>query len=228
MVPSMTHSVEKHLSTTPDAYDADIQRMVPHYLPMLDEVIGALIDHAPRDARVLDLGAGTGALSERILSRLPSVRLTLVDVDPAMLAQAKIRLAGMPIEVSRASFTDPLPECDAAVASLALHHVKTIEAKTEMYRNIHRSLVPGGALINGDAIVPTSKALSDALYRRWAGFLMSFGSTEAEAYRTFEEWAKEDRYFSLEEELDMLRSAGFREVDLRWRMGPVSVTVAKK
>ena len=53
------------------------------------ELLAAL---APSDARVLDLGGGTGALSEAVLRGLPGVSVTLLDIDTQMLAQARARL----------------------------------------------------------------------------------------------------------------------------------------
>src|SRR5438309_1270468 len=89
----MSHSVEKHLAVSPSSYDEEIRRLVPDYDEMLEEAVGAVLEHLPAGrGRVLDLGAGTGALSARIAARLPEVRLTLIDADAAMLAQAGVRL----------------------------------------------------------------------------------------------------------------------------------------
>ena len=40
------------------------------------------------DPRVLDAGAGTGALSRKLAAALPTVHPVLVDLSPAMLARA--------------------------------------------------------------------------------------------------------------------------------------------
>jgi tRNA (cmo5U34)-methyltransferase len=179
---------------------------------------------------VLDLGAGTGALSARIAARFPAVRLTLLDADPAMLEQAAARLPAerARVELRQGSFSGPLPRCDAAVASLALHHLHTREAKRDAYRSILGALPPGGVLVNADAAVPAVPALAEPLRRRWAAHLVAHGDTEAQAYERFAQWATEDRYFGLDEELAMLREAGFEQVDVRWRLGPIAVIVARR
>ena len=48
-----------------------------------------------------------------------------IDIDPEMLAQARIRLKrfGTRARFRRCSFDAPLPKCDAVATSLALHHV---------------------------------------------------------------------------------------------------------
>ena len=89
----MAHSVKRHLDVDADAYDVAIRRFIPYYDDMLAtgvELLGAL---APADAHVLDLGGGTGALTAAALGSLPEVRVTVLDVDGAMLDEARRRLA---------------------------------------------------------------------------------------------------------------------------------------
>lgn len=226
----MSHSVEKHLAVGAAAYDVEIRRFVPFYDGMLDALVEGLVDLLPAGTapRVLDLGAGTGALSARIAARLPSASLTLLDADPTMLAEAEARLAAHRgrVTLARGSFFDPLPPCDVAVASLALHHVRDLDDKRALYRNVHRALAPGGLLLDADAAVSSAPALADRTRRRWAAHLVAGGDTEAEAYARFAEWAKEDRLFGIEEELAALRDAGFTAADVLFRSGPTRVLAA--
>jgi len=227
---TMSHSVEQHLAVTPEAYDAEIRRFVPAYEAMLDELVEALASLLPAGSSpaILDLGAGTGALSSRIAARLPGASLTLLDADASMLAEAELRLAPHRVRVTfvRGSFFDPLPACDVAVAALALHHVRDLDEKGALYRNVHRAIVPGGFLLDADAAMPSAKALADRAWRRWAAHLVASGDTEVQAYARFADWAKEDRYFSVEQELALLRATGFADADVLFRSGPSRVLVA--
>jgi len=186
------------------------------------ELLAAL---APPTAHVLDLGAGTGALSAAVLGGLPDARVTLLDVDTAMLAEARGRLApfGARVRVREASFLDPLPTADAVVASLALHHVHDLDAKTDLYRSIREALVPGGVFLNLDAAITEGARLSALTFDRWAARMAEHGITDAEARDHFSEWAVEDRYFPLDEELGALRRAGFAEVECFWRRGSSAI-----
>ena len=60
------------------------------------------------------------------------------------------------------------------------------------------------------------------------GHLVASGDSEREAYARFDEWAKEDRYFPVADELARLAAAGFApdRIDVRWRSGPIAVVVA--
>jgi SAM-dependent methyltransferase len=98
---------------------------------------------------VLDLGAGTGKVTEALLRR-PGVRVTAVDPDPAMLAQFR---ADFPTVVAHEGTAEriPLPSAavDAVVVGTAWHWFDRALAEPE----IGRVLRPGGVLVvlwNGD------------------------------------------------------------------------------
>ena len=224
----MAHSVKRHLDVDANAYDAEIRRFIPHYDDMLATGVELLGSLAPAAAHVLDLGGGTGALSAAVLGGLPGARVTVLDVDRAMLDQARGRLApfGARVEFREGSFFDPLPTADAVVASLALHHVHDFGAKTDLYRAIHAALAPGGVFLNLDAAITEGSRLSALTFDRWAAGMAEHGITGAEARDRFAAWAGEDRYFPLDEELAALRRAGFDEVECFWRRGGTAICCA--
>jgi len=225
----MTHSVAGHLSVEVSAYDAEIRRFIPGYQAMLDDAMDALVRHVgERVVHVLDLGAGTGALTQAAMGRLPTARFTLLDADAAMLEQAELRLARDLTRVTtvHGSFFDPLPACDVAMASLSLHHVHEPEKKRALYENIRRALAPGGALLTCDAMVSSDDVLRARTMERFADHLVAGGDTRDEAFARFASWADEDRYFALDEELELLASAGFTRNEVVWRAGPLAVVVA--
>jgi tRNA (cmo5U34)-methyltransferase len=224
----VAHSVKRHLDVDADAYDVAIRRFIPYYDDMLATGVELLAALAPPTARVLDLGGGTGALSAAVLGGLPEARVTVLDVDVAMLGEARRRLArfGDRVEFREASFVDPLPAADAVMASLALHHVHDLGAKTDVYRAIHGALGAGGVFVNLDAAVTDGPRLSAVTFQRWAAGMAEHGITEAEARGHFAAWADEDRYFPLDAELAALRRAGFAEVECFWRRGASAICCA--
>ena len=224
----MSHSVKRHLDVDADAYDAEIRRFIPHYDDMLANGVDLLSSLAPPAAHVLDLGGGTGALSAAVLRRLPEARVTVLDVDRAMLDEARRRLIpfGARVQFLEGSFLDPLPAADAVVASLALHHVRDLGAKTDRYRAIHAALAPGGVFLNLDAAITEGPRLNRLTFDRWAASMNEQGIADAEARDHFAAWAREDRYFPLDEELAALRRAGFAEVECFWRRGGTAICCA--
>ena len=225
-----THSVKRHLDVDVESYDAQIRRFIPHYDDMLATGVELLAALAPADAHVLDLGGGTGALSAAVLEGLSGVRVTVLDVDPDMLGEARRRLVGYGDRVAfhEGSFLDPLPAADAVVASLALHHVHDLPTKTKLYRAIRDALSPAGVLLNLDAAVSEDKRLNGVLFDRWAARMGDHGITDAQARAHFASWSQEDRYFPLDTELHALRDAGFEEIECFWRRGPSAITCGRR
>lgn len=221
-----THSVKRHLDVDAESYDAQIRRFIPHYDDMIATGVELLAALAPPDGHVLDLGGGTGALSSAVLDGLPGVRVTVLDVDADMLGEARRRLGrfGDRVAFHEGSFLGPLSAADAAVASLALHHVHDLEAKTALYRAIRDSLSPGGVLLNLDAAATEDQRLNELMFDRMAARMGDHGITDAEARAHFAAWAEEDRYFPLDAELGALRTAGFDEVECFWRRGLCAIT----
>lgn len=223
----MAHSVATHLGLDLDEYDATIRRWIPGYERML-EVAADAVDAAGA-SHVLDLGAGTGALSAAVLARASADVVELLDVDPEMMKRARARLAGHGerVRFTLRSFDEPFHPCDAFVASLSLHHIPTLEAKTVLFRRAFEALSAGGVLVNGDATMPEDESGRTDMFRYWADHQVKNGIAEDVAWAHFDEWAKEDHYLPLDEELAALRSVGF-EAEQVWSAGPIGVVVARK
>ena len=226
--PSPTHSVRRHLRVEVDAYDRTIRRFVPGYEEML-RVAAGQVATAGRGGLVLELGGGTGALSEAILGNEEIAAVELIDTDPEMLERARARLARFQrrVRFRERSFDEPLPPCNAVAASLTLHHVPSMDRKRVLYRRIRDALLPRGVFVNADVAMPASAPERETIYRGWKDHMASHGIDEAQAHRHFEEWAEEDTYFPLEEEMEAMRAAGF-DTRCVWREGPMAVLVGGK
>lgn len=120
---------------------------------------------------VLDVGCGTGMLSEQLLSAFPSCRLTGVDLSPAMVERARARLAGR-AEVREAD-AERLPFHDGAfdlvVCNDSFHHCPDPDrAAFQMWRVLRK----GGALVLGDVWQP---APARAMMNAWMPFFREGG-----------------------------------------------------
>ncbi|HET7501141.1 MAG TPA: methyltransferase [Kofleriaceae bacterium] len=217
------HRVATHLGVAANDYDAAIRRYIPGYDEMIDTVVSIV---GTLDApRVIDLGAGTGALGAAILDRVARARVQFLDIDPAMLEVAGARVAahGDRAELRRGSFDDPLPACDAVVASLALHHVPELDRKRGLYARIREALRPGGVFLVADITVHAAGRAHDLMYATWTASMAQHGIARGEAESLFARWAAEDRYYPLAIELDQLRAAGFTGPECFWKRGPSTV-----
>jgi trans-aconitate methyltransferase len=224
------HRVAGHLGVAADDYDRAIRTFIPSYERMMATIVHWLEGHVPAGGLVVDLGAGTGALSAAILEGLPDVRVELVDVDPNMLEVGGARCAPYEgrFELRTARFEDPLPRCHAMVASLALHHVPTHEEKRELYASILDALEPGGLVAVGDFLVHPEGFEREQILEDWYGHMGRNGISRDEAMAHFAQWAEEDFYVSLPDELAIIGAAGFPHPECFWREGGIAVYGAFK
>jgi len=224
-------SAASHLGINLREYDARIRTFIPRYETMLDQA-ASVMRFARRSPVVADLGIGTGALSARVLRVAPRARIVGIDSDDAMLNVARRRLGGRltPIhgdfERIFANSVAAVPMVDAATASFALHHVRTRARKAALYRRIRARLRRGGLLVSADCYPASDPRVRDSDREAWLAHLQtSYSRRQANAF--FRMWARDDVHFSLEEELQMLRAAGFK-TEIRWRIESFAVVVALK
>jgi ubiquinone/menaquinone biosynthesis C-methylase UbiE len=220
-----THSAESHLHMSVEKYDQLIRTVVIHYDSLLKTGVELLKRLIHSNAKVLDLGGGTGALTQTILEACPQVSVELVDIDPKMLSEARKRLEryGNRIKIRQGSFFDPMPANDATVASLSLHHIQQLGDKETLYNSIVKSLNPGGVFLNLDVTVCHEPKLEKLIFDTWADYMGKYNITKDEAYGHFANWAQEDHYFSIYEELNTLSRAGFKRPECFWRNGPMTI-----
>lgn len=116
--------------------------------------------------RALDVGCGTGALSEQLLAALPDCRPTGIDLSPAMIERARIRLAAraevIEGDAERLPFHDE--SFDLVVCNDSFHHYPDPDrAAFQMWRVLRR----GGTLVMGDAWQP---APARSIMNAWMPF----------------------------------------------------------
>ena len=221
-------AVETHLGIAVAEYDKRIRTFVPYYAEMLD-VSAAHLRTLGRDAVVVELGTGSGALATRVLAAHRHLRVIGIDVDPAMLGLARGRAGGHAarLEVRQGNFVRlALPRCQGVMASLALHHVRSPTGKAALYARIANALDVGGLLVSADCMPPSSTAQAELAMAAWRAHLRgSYSAREAASHlRT---WSKEDRYQTLDTEQRLMERAGFT-VDIVWRRDAFAVVVGTK
>lgn len=214
-------SVATHLGIDLADYDARIRTFIPDYEAMLAAAAAVI----PPPARtIVDLGTGTGALAAECLKRAPHARIVGIDADADMLPLAEKRLGSSATFINESFLRAKLPACDAVVASIALHHVRTRAAKTSLYRRIRAALRPRGVFVSVDCHPATSRAVARGQRDAWLAHLrQSYSPPEADALLAA--WAKEDFYVPLDAEIELLRRSGFA-VEVIWRNGPFAVLSA--
>lgn len=140
----------------------------PQFFDLMASDIQAL---QPPAARVLDLGSGPGFLAQHLLSRLPQIRMTLVDFSAAMHALTRCRLGGdvervefRDADFSRAEWTVGLQDFDAVVTQQAVHETRHKRRAASLHAQVRSVLRPGGIYLVCDHFAGSGGGGNDQLF----------------------------------------------------------------
>jgi len=211
--------VRAHFEQEAREFDDLIVRLIPRY----DEMIGAMIAAIPfdpaRPIRVIDLGCGTGTVADRVKQRFPRARITCLDLAENMLSFARAKLAkydGIDFEQGDFLTHELKGPYDAAVSSLALHHLETDADKAAFYRRLFAALAPGAVFWTADAALGATPALNAMYMEKWKDYMRLTMAEDAIEER-FAKDAQEDRPAALRDHFRWMEAAGFVNPEIVWR-----------
>ena len=213
----MLEKMNEFFAARLDGYDAH----------MLDTIEGArefypytasLLPKA-RDAKILDLGCGTGLELEAYYAQGGDAAVTGIDLSAAMLGALSRKFPDRAIRTVCGSYFDvPLGEAhfDAAVSVESLHHFPALK-KRELYRRLRAALKPGAVFVLTDYFARTEEEERE-------GFAAREAMRRSE--RLPEGLYHYDTPLTCEHEMELLNEAGFCTVTELCRWGATAVVRA--
>lgn len=208
--------IREHFEKEAADFDRFFFKVAPHYEEMMNALIDALPFKRHDRIKVLDLGCGTGNLSQRILSAYPDAGITCIDMAENMLKMATAKLEGagdVKFRLGDIRDFDYGEKYDVIVASLVLHHIEKGD-KPGFYRKLHNALSKKGVFFCIDIFVSTNRHLQNLHMNKWKEFMKANGLPAAKINDMIRRHKKEDRPVTFEDELSIMRKAGFEDVDV--------------
>jgi tRNA (cmo5U34)-methyltransferase len=206
---------------TAEVYSQQAPVYLPDYSVSLALVVEALKAALPPSARILDLGAGTGNLSGRVLAAIPDCHVTLVDFSANMLEGCKIVLAGLEGRYAvicedffQATFAEG--SFHGIVSSFAIHHARNAEEYLRLYQKIRSWLVPSGVFACCDVVEGDNAHWTQMNESGWRNHLREYFD-EPQIEHIFANYRSEDTPISLALHLSLLQQAGFAHTDVLWK-----------
>jgi SAM-dependent methyltransferase len=126
------------------------------------DAFGVLADTIPYDKaqsiRILDLGAGYGALTQFLLERFPNATAICQDGSQEMAKLSSERMQHLTgrfeyvfCDFSRHGWSKVIPGTfDAVVSSIAIHNVRSPDFIRGIYEESYKLVKPGGCFLNFD------------------------------------------------------------------------------
>ncbi len=189
---------------------------------------------------LLELGAGAGHFTEKLLQTDHFERIYVTDGTESMLDQARQRLTSdrtslrydlLDFTASWSSRFDG-PGIDAVASSMAIHHAPN---KQDVFRQIFAVLKPGGALVLADHMAGSSPRIQYLIGRERALVRLGAEGREhpervAEVIRGDErhQEIEGDRCETVAQYQHYLAASGFSDIDCLWRDYWLAVFVAHR
>ena len=204
-------------------YGENMAQWIPDFSYAHQLLLESIAIHLPKNAKGIELGAGSGRVSKLLLNAFSDLNLTLVDLSTNMLSEAEKQLA---MYRHRCQFIehdifDPSLEfsagsLDCVVSVFAICHAQGIEVYEQLYRRIFQWLKPQGYFICYDHVIGDTfqwTALNALGWHR----LLAVRQTPEQCREAIVSTYQEDSPLSLRQHLTLLETSGFSAVDILYK-----------
>ena len=202
-----------------EVFDDMLNRSVPYYSAVIDGIAGLLQHQTLQGHTVFDLGCSTGTTLLELARRLPDMDCQFIGIDnaPAMIKKARQKA-----EMFSKSTVIRFIEDDIATAKLegagvilcnyTLQFIRPM-TRLQFVKKLYETLPAGGMCIVSEKIISHDKMLNREFIDMHHRFKRRQGYSELEIAAKREALENILVPFSIEENIDLLRQAGFQSVE---------------
>lgn len=221
----MTDKEHIHGVMEAEEYERVITAVVPHQ----GEMIRMALRYLPAGSKsILELGCGTGLLTEKLFKTCPKAAVTGIDISEEMLAVARKKpgLSGALFLARDIRRAWPGRGYDAIVSSLCLHHL-SLQERGKVIHRACRSLRPGGRFICGDIFRAEEEWEERLLTGVWQKSMQEAGASETVVTGMLAQRTRRlPKLSTVSSFKDRCRSAGFTRVSVPYLAGFTGLVVA--
>lgn len=219
-----------------DSYVQDRKRLFEILKSFYTYYLGNCDD---KTVTVMDLGCGDGRVTQELLKVDKNLRGTLVDGSGEMLKNAKKRLKyHAELSYFQSTFQELIESdnlnlnYDFIVSSLAIHHLSA-NYKKLLFKYIYNHLNSGGFFLNIDMVQATNDSLEEWYLNLWKEWIQEKENKNkiSPSFSSIPQKYKnnpDNHPDKLQDQLNMLESTGFKNVDCYYKYGVFSIYGGQK
>ena len=222
-------NIQKQFNLVANEYDKNRKKFLPCFDDFYIGTTDLIAHNIATPKRVLDLGAGTGLLSQFWIQHYPTTEFVLVDIADEMLDVARKRFSGMEnVTYQVLNYTNELPigKFDVVASALSIHHLED-EDKKNLFARIYDLLPCDGLFVNYDQFCAGQPEMDQWINSYWENQLVHSGLTDHDI-ALWRERKNLDRECSVEQEIAMLNKCKFKLIKCVYSCQKFSVIVAVK
>lgn len=178
--------------------------------------------------KILDLGAGTGILTELLYKQHPQSNITLLDISTKMLNIAKEKFKHQKYKYIIADYIkhDFTEKYDIIVSSLSIHHL-TDKEKQILYKKIYQVLNPNGIFINADQVKGSTEQI-EKKYKEQDETHLTKQNMPEEEKEILRNRRKLDKPATLQDTMKWYEEIGYKNIDIYYKYYRYFVIVGEK
>jgi tRNA (cmo5U34)-methyltransferase len=173
----------------------------------------------PYAKTLLDIGCGAGNYTIKMLSKIPNLECSLLDLSRPMLNKAHERVIAYTTnnvrtiqgDIRTASLEEEY--FDIILAGAVLHHLRDDGDWEQVFGKIFRLLKPNGCLMASDLVTQDNTALTKYSWECYEEYLNKIGGNEY-SKKVLDYVEKEDSPRSINYQIDLMKRTGFRSVEI--------------
>jgi tRNA (cmo5U34)-methyltransferase len=212
-------------------FDDMLSRSVPFYDEVRRLIIDLILAEEADGKKVLDLGVSTARFLLELSGKMQTdMQLKGIDNSRAMLERArqKCQAFGAELELEFADMLSyPYRDEDIVVANYTLQFIRPMQ-RTTLLRKIHEGMKEGGLLIFSEKVIFEDKQLDKQMIDIYYDYKKAQGYSEYEIAQKREALENVLIPFTIEENVQMCRDAGFRQVDTVFQWANFVTFLVKK
>jgi len=212
-------------------FDDMLSRSVPFYDEVRKLIISVILVDQTEGKKVLDLGSSTAKFLLDLHSKM-SVKMKLQGIDnsQAMLTRArqKCQAFGADIELEYADMLEyDYKDEDIVVANYTLQFIRPMQ-RTALIKKIYDGMHDSALFIFSEKVVFEDKKLDKELIDIYYNYKKTQGYSEYEIAQKRESLENVLIPFTIEENIQMCKDAGFSQVDTLFQWANFVTFIAKK
>lgn len=173
----------------------------------------------PEAKTILDLGCGAGNYTLKMISKIPNLECTLIDLSQPMLNRALERVSEVTtgkVEIIQGDIRDielPKNHYDIILAGAVLHHLRSDSDWEIVFQKLYDSLTLGGCFLISDLLIQDNPEVNKLVWKMYSNYLKQHGGPEYQQ-KVFNYIEKEDTPKSMVYQLDLMKKVGFSSVEI--------------